>query len=107
MSNIVTATDQTFATEVLGADLPVVVDYWADWCGPCKQLAPIVDELAQQYAGRVKFVKVDTNVETATAAHQDVRMLPTIQVFVRGQMVNSIVGAVPKMKLRQAIDKVV
>jgi len=107
MSKIVIATDQSFTTEVLRADTPVVVDYWADWCGPCKQLAPIVDELAEQYDGRIKFVKVDTNTETATAARQDVRMLPTIQMFVQGQMVDTIIGAVPKMKLRQAIENLV
>ena len=107
MSKIIVATDQTFATEVLQAAIPVVVDYWADWCGPCKQLAPIVDELAEQYDGRIKFVEVDTNTETATAARQDVRMLPTIQMFVRGEMVNTIVGAVSKMKLRQGIEDLV
>ena len=100
-------TDATFADEVLKSDLPVLVDYWADWCAPCRQLAPVVEELSKQYAGRVKFCSLDTNVNTAIAAAQDIRALPTIQIFQRGELVNVIVGAATKMKLRAALDAVV
>ncbi|MDR0848496.1 MAG: thioredoxin [Propionibacteriaceae bacterium] len=103
MSNTLAVTDATFSAEVLNADTPVVVDYWADWCAPCRQLSPIIDELAGQYPD-VKFVKVDTNVETGTAAAQDVRTLPTVQVFAAGEVVTQFVGSVTKMKLREAIE---
>jgi len=100
-------TDATFADEVLKSDLPVLVDYWADWCAPCRQLAPVVEELSKQYDGRMKFCSMDTNVNRATPAAQDIRALPTIQIFQRGELVNVIVGAVTKMKLRAALDAVV
>ncbi len=106
MSTTPAVTDASFEAEVLHSSIPVLVDYWADWCAPCRQIAPIIDELAEQYAGRVKFVKVDTNVETATAAQQDIRTLPTIQIFVSGQLSDQIVGSVTKMKLRQALEAV-
>ena len=106
MSSSLAVTETTFNTEVVKSSSPVVVDYWADWCAPCRQLSPIIDELADQYAGQVKFVKVDTNAETKIAAQQDIRTLPTIQIFVNGQMVDQIVGSVTKMKLRQAVEAV-
>lgn len=105
MSNAVNVTDATFSTEVLTATTPVVVDYWADWCPPCRQLSPIIDELAEQYPS-VKFVKMDTNAETGTASAQDVRTLPTVQIFVSGEVVTQFVGSVTKMKLREAIESV-
>ncbi len=104
MSHLTAVTDATFATEVLQSAQPVLVDYWADWCAPCRQLAPVVEELAKQYDGRVKFVSVDTNENTATAASQDIRTLPTVQIFVKGELVTAMVGSVTKMKLRQALE---
>ena len=106
MSNVTPVTDATFAAEVLGAPGPVLVDYWADWCAPCRQLTPVIDELAQKYDGQVKFVSVDTNANTATAAAQDVRTLPTVQIIQNGEVVEAIVGSVTKMKLRQALEAV-
>jgi len=106
MSNVTVVTDETFAAEVLAATGPVLVDYWADWCQPCRQLTPVIDELADKYAGQVKFVSVDTNANTAVAAAQDIRTLPTIQIFQNGEVVEAIVGAVTKMKLRQALESV-
>ncbi|MDR2929302.1 MAG: thioredoxin [Propionibacteriaceae bacterium] len=107
MSNLKPVTDATFAAEVLAGELPVLVDYWADWCAPCRQLAPVLDELARQFEGQVKFVSVDTNENTAVAAAQDVRTLPTVQLFVRGQLVDALVGSVTKMKLRQSLENLV
>ncbi|MDR2973111.1 MAG: thioredoxin [Propionibacteriaceae bacterium] len=104
MSNLTPVTDATFADEVIKATTPVLVDYWADWCAPCRQLTPILEELSKQYEGRVKFVSVDTNENTAVAANQDIRTLPTIQIFVNGEIVHATVGSVTKMKLRQALD---
>lgn len=106
MSAAEAVTDATFAQSVLKSAIPVVVDYWADWCAPCKQLAPILDELAGEYAGRIKFVKVDTNDNPVTPATYGVLKLPTIQVFVGGEPVNVIPGAVTKMKLRRVLDEV-
>jgi len=103
MSNLTVVTDATFASEVLSSTQPVLVDYWADWCAPCRQLAPIIEELAGQY-DQVKFVSVDTGVNTAVAASQDVRTLPTVHIFVNGELVDAIVGSVTKMKLRKALD---
>ena len=95
MSSIVEVTEQTFATEVLDSSRPVVIDYWADWCAPCKQLAPIIDELSQQYS-QVKFCKVDTNSNPSLAARQGVMSLPTLQVIVGGEVVQSSQGGKTK-----------
>ena len=97
-------TEQTFADEVLSHDGLVVVDYWADWCAPCKQISPILEELDRQYAD-VKFVKVDTNAEPGLAAQQGVMSLPTLQFFVRGQVEKSLTGGKTKKALQKVIDE--
>lgn len=98
-------TDATFADEVLGSDLPVLVDYWADWCQPCKQIAPIIEELAKTYEGKVKFVKMDTSANPVTPANQYVRGLPTLQIFVQGELVEAFQGAKPKAVLAKALQE--
>ncbi|MDR2895388.1 MAG: thioredoxin [Propionibacteriaceae bacterium] len=103
MSNLTAVTDASFASEVLGASQPVLVDYWADWCSPCKQLAPVLDELAKQYPS-IKFVSIDADANTAIPAAQDIRTLPTVQFFQGGQLIQALVGSVTKMKLRQILD---
>ena len=100
-------TDETFASEVLQSTQPVLVDYWADWCAPCRQLTPVIEELAQAYAGQVKFVSVDVNQATKVAAQQDIRTLPTVQILVGGEIRDAMVGSVTKMKLRQGLDSVI
>ncbi|MCL2482857.1 MAG: thioredoxin [Propionibacteriaceae bacterium] len=107
MSALKAVTDATFATEVLACEKPVVVDYWADWCVPCRQLTPILEELAQQYQGQIAFVSVDTNENTAVASNQDIRTLPTVQIFVKGEIVQVMIGSVTKMKLRKALESIV
>jgi len=104
MSTLTPVTDATFDSEVLASKEPVLVDYWADWCAPCRQLTPIIEELAAQYEGQVKFVSVDTNENTGIAAKQDVRTLPTVHIFVDGELRDAMVGSVTKMKLRKALD---
>jgi thioredoxin 1 len=104
MSAVTDVTDATFATEVLGSDRPVLVDYWADWCSPCKQLSPIIDELARQYDGRLNFCKLDTNANTQIPIQQGVMALPTIQIFVGGHLVSSMQGGKTKAGLIKAID---
>ena len=104
MSAVIEVTDTTFEAEVLGAPLPVLVDYWADWCAPCQQLSPIIEELANQYAGRVKFAKLDTNANTAIPIQQGVMALPTLQIYVRGELVASMQGGKPKGAIIKAIE---
>lgn len=106
MSNVADVTDADFDAEVLQSHLPVVVDFWADWCAPCKQLSPVVDELAGQYAGRVKVVKMDTNSNIATPSRFGVRNLPTVLVFSQGEIVKQLMGSVTKMSLRKVLDEV-
>ena len=102
--SVTAVTDATFVDEVLQSPLPVLVDFWADWCVPCKQLAPIVEELSEAYAGRVKFTSVDTNENPGAMADNDIRSLPTIHIFSNGILVETLIGSVTKMKLRQVLD---
>lgn len=97
-------TEKTFVDEVLMAGQLVVVDYWADWCSPCKQIAPIIDELSREY-GDVKFVKVDTNSNPNLAAEQGVLSLPTLQFIQGGRVVKSLTGGKTKGALKKVIDE--
>ena len=97
--------ESTFADEVLMAPELVVVDYWADWCSPCKQIAPIIEELSNEYAGRVKFVKVDTSAEPGLAAEQGILSLPTLQFFQAGRVAKSLSGGKSKNALKKVIDE--
>ncbi len=99
-------TDTEFEEEVLNADLPVLVDFWAEWCGPCHTIAPILEGLAGEYDGKVKFVKVDTEENFDTTALYGVRSLPTLLVFKGGQQVDKIIGAKPKGDLKRSLEKV-
>jgi len=106
MSEAKDVTDATFASVVLTSSRPVVVDFWADWCAPCKQLSPILDELAKTYDGRIDFVKLDTNANPAVPSKYGVLRLPTVLVFQDGEIVKQFMGAVPKLQLRKALDEV-
>lgn len=97
-------TDATFASEVLGSELPVLVDFWAEWCPPCHRLAPVLDELAGEYAGRARIVKIDTDDNPETARAYGVMSMPTLIMFRNGEVVSQVVGAQPKAKLRKQID---
>ena len=100
-------TDADFTEEVLNADLPVLVDFWADWCGPCKMVAPVVEELAADYDGRLKVMKVDVDSSPLTAGNYGIRSIPTLLIFKDGKPVQQVVGAVPKQMLQEKIDLVV
>ena len=105
MSAVTEVTDANFEEVVLKSDKPVLVDFWADWCGPCKQVAPIIEELAKTYGDKVTFVKMDTNVNPVTPANNQVLGLPTIQVYTGGELVKAFTGAKPKSVLLRAIEE--
>ena len=98
-------TDAEFDQQVLKADLPVLVDFWAEWCGPCHQIAPILDRLAEEYDGKIKFVKVDTEENFETPSTYGILSLPTLLVFKEGQQIERITGARPKGDLIRYLDK--
>jgi len=106
MTEVVHATTDTFAAEVLQSDVPVVVDFWATWCGPCRAVAPILDELSGDYVGRLKVVKVDTDANPDLAMAYNVLSIPTLTFFRDGAVVKSIVGAKPKSALIEHFDEV-
>ena len=99
MGNAVAVTEQTFDTEVLKSTEPVLVDFWAAWCGPCRVIAPTVEELAIEYQGRLKVVKVDVDQNQEVAIRYGVQSIPTLMVFKGGKMVERVLGAVPKPRL--------
>jgi len=105
-NDIVTLQDGTFEQEVLKSDVPVLVDFWAVWCGPCKAIAPAVEELARQYKGKVKVAKMDVDEHQGVPQQYGIRSIPTLLLFKGGRVVDTIVGAVPKAKLEDAFKKV-
>ena len=104
--NIVTLTSENFAAEVLKASAPVLVDFWAEWCGPCKMIAPVLDELAEEYAGKVKIGKVNIDQQQELAAQYEVRAIPTLLLFHQGQVADHMVGARGKRDLKASLARV-
>jgi len=103
---VLEVTDSTFDAEVLQSQVPVLVDFWATWCGPCRMIAPLVEELAKEYQGKIKVTKVDVDNNTRIATKYDIRSIPSLYIFKGGKVVQTIVGAVPKTKLVSAVDGV-
>jgi thioredoxin 1 len=105
MSTATPVTDGSFKQEVLDSEVPVLVDFWAPWCGPCRMVAPVVDEIAQQYEGKVKVMKLNTDENPSVASQYGIRSIPTLMIFKGGQKVDMVVGAVPKTTLASTLEK--
>ena len=105
--NIVHVSDASFEQDVLKADGPVLVDFWAEWCGPCKMIAPVLDELSNEYAGKLKIAKLNIDSNTDTAPKYGVRGIPTLIIFKNGQVEATKVGALSKSQLAAFIDSVI
>ena len=103
-NNIVHVSDETFSDEVLNADCPVLIDYWAEWCGPCKMIAPILDELAEEYGDKIKIAKLNIDDNPETPPKYNIRGIPTLMLFKDGNVEATKVGAVSKSQLAEFID---
>ena len=103
----VAVTDKDFADEVLQSDTPVLVDFWAEWCGPCRVLGPVIETLSQEYDGKVKVAKVDVDSSQQVAMQYGIRSIPTVMLFDKGQIVDTIVGVRPKSDYEKSLNKVV
>ncbi len=104
-SSATPVTDESFEKDVLGSTVPVLVDFWAPWCGPCRMVAPVVDEIAEQYEGQIKVVKLNTDENPQVASQYGIRSIPTLMIFKGGQRVDMVVGAVPKTTLATTLEK--
>lgn len=105
MSAAVSVTDASFEQDVLESDIPVLVDFWAPWCGPCRMVAPIVEDIAEQYEGQIKVVKLNTDENPAVAGQYGIRSIPTLMIFKDGQKVDVVVGAVPRTTLASTLER--
>ena len=104
MSEPIVLTDDNFGAEVLNASQPVLVDFWATWCGPCRMIAPIVQELSSEYEGRAKVGKLDVDAAQKTAAEFGIRSIPTLLIFKEGKVADQIIGAVPKGQITEKLE---
>jgi thioredoxin 1 len=102
--SVVHVTDSSFEAEVLNSDIPVLVDFWAEWCGPCKMIAPVIDELAGEYAGKIKVCKMDVDANTETAPKFGIRGIPTLIIFKDGAADATKVGALSKAQLTEFVE---
>jgi thioredoxin 1 len=106
MSEPIALTDENFSEEVLQSSQPVLVDFWAAWCGPCRMVAPIVEEIAGEYDGRAKVCKLDVDTAQKTAGEFGIRSIPTLLIFKGGKVADQVIGAVPKAQITEKLDAV-
>ena len=107
MTHPINVTDSSFDEEVIQADTPVLVDFWADWCAPCKMIAPIVEELAGEFDGKIKFAKLDVDSNPKSASSYGIRGIPTMLIFNGGEPVDQVVGAVPKSVIKKKLEQAI
>ena len=107
MSNLIHLTDAEFESQVLKSDIPVMIDFWAAWCGPCRLIAPLVDELSDEYAGKVKICKMDVDNNQQTALKYGIRSIPMLLFFNKGEVVDSLLGAVPKNHIVNKLENII
>jgi len=107
MAKYITATDQNFDVEVLGSAMPVLVDFWAPWCGPCRAIAPLIEQLADEYEGKAVVAKVNVDDNFEISSRFGIRSIPTLLIFKDGKPVDQLVGMVPKKMLAERLDKFV
>ncbi len=105
MENVISINDSNFESEVVNSSIPVVVDFWATWCGPCRKLSPVVDEIAQAYEGKVKFVKVNVEESIETAKKYSISGLPSLLIFKNGEAVERMTGLMPKSTIISNVEK--
>jgi thioredoxin 1 len=105
MADIMEVTDDSFDSEIVNSEIPAMVDFWAEWCGPCKMVSPVVEELAGEYAGKIKVAKMDVDQNRQTPAKFGIRNIPTLILFKGGEAVNTIVGAQPKSSIEEELKK--
>lgn len=103
--NILDVSDSTFESDVLKAEIPVLVDFWAPWCGPCKAIGPVIEEISKAYDGKVKFLKCNVDDNPVTPGNYGIRAIPTLLLFKGGEKLEQIVGMVDKSKIEQALNK--
>lgn len=107
MSDMIEFTDGNFETEVVKSDKPCLVDFWAEWCGPCRMVGPVVEEIAKEYAGKLKVGKLNVDDNNKTAVQYGIMSIPSLLFFNGGKVVDQVIGAVPKKQLVQKIEKIV
>lgn len=105
MADLLEVTDETFDTEIVNADTPAMVDFWAEWCGPCRMVSPVVEELAKEYDGKIKIAKMDVDQNRQTPARFGIRNIPTLILFKDGEVAQTIIGAQPKSNIEEALKK--
>jgi len=107
MSDLLEVTDETFEKEIMNSDIPAMVDFWAAWCGPCRMVGPVVEELAKEYEGKIKFAKMDVDQNRQTPTKFGIRSIPTLIFFKGGEVARTIIGAQPKSNIDEELKKLI